>query len=115
MMTISETAKQIYNLSLAGYINGEKFTLKRFEAYARNMLKTADSFIFEICLPDGRWMAKFSRFGKRSDEYDYHIPDTRQQEKQLKDELLERSWNMDLFSYAKLMLTDKSNNDIIQI
>lgn len=23
-MTISETAKQIYNLSLAGYINGEK-------------------------------------------------------------------------------------------
>ena len=95
-MTITEAAKQIFDLSIAGYINGEKFTLKRFEAYARNMLKTADSFIFEICLPDGRWMAKFNRFGKKSDEYDYYIPDTREQETLLKNELL-RSWNMDLF------------------
>lgn len=64
-MIITEAAKQIFDLSIAGYINCEKFTLKRFEAYARNMLKTADSFIFEICLPDGRWMAKFNRFGKK--------------------------------------------------
>ena len=89
-MTITEIAKQLNELTIAHYINGEKFTYKRLETYIRKMLATSDSFILEICMGDGRWLTKIRRYGNKADQYDYFIPDTREQEEKLKKELYER-------------------------
>jgi len=94
-MTLSETTKQIYDLSIAGYINGEKFTYGRFHSYIKSMMQpgteNCNRVIFEIVLPDGRWLAKITRYGEKPDNYDYYIPETRQQEEYLKNELYGRS------------------------
>lgn len=90
-MTITEVTKQIHKMAVGGFINGEKFTLERFLTYAKNMLRSSNSFIFEICLPDGRWLAKINKYGEKPDQYDYYIPDNRIDEVRLKEELLKRS------------------------
>lgn len=90
-MTITEVTKQIHKMAVGGFINGEKFTLERFSAYAKNMLRGSNSFIFEICLPDGRWLAKVNRYGEKPDQYDYYIPDSRIDEMRLKEEFTKRS------------------------
>ena len=80
-MTLKEVSNQVYGLALGGYINGEKFTAERLYKQMRAMLRTGDNYIFEICLPDGRWMAEAYRV-RVGDQtfYDYFIPDTRDQE-----------------------------------
>ena len=44
--------------------------------------------IFEVSLPDGKWLAKIYRKGSN---YDYYIPETREQEKRLWAELEAKS------------------------
>jgi hypothetical protein len=82
-MNIKELTNQLYELSVGGYFNGEKFTKERLITYITNMFKTGNRLVMNIALPDGRWYFKITKFA--NDEYDYIIPDTREQEQKIKD------------------------------
>lgn len=90
-MTLSEVTHQIHNLAVSGEINGLHFSKQELLMYANKMLRTADSFIFQIVLPDGEWLGKISRYSGKADGYDYYIPETREAEKHLKEELENRN------------------------
>ena len=93
-MTLHDVSTQLYNLTLGGFVNGEKFTKQQLEANLRRWmreperLKIKNRLVIEICLQDGRWLATVDRFDDTPDGYDYYIPDTREQEQKLKDLLL---------------------------
>lgn len=91
-MTIKEVATQLYNCSVAGYINGVKFTKSQFIDVVRAWMTRGNynSYIGEICLPDGRWLFKITKWADRPDGYDYYIPDTAEQNSILMDELLQK-------------------------
>lgn len=80
-MTKQDIINQLYDLSVAGYFNGEKFTKSCLDKYISNMLKTSDRLIMNISLPDGRWYFQIRRFD--DNEYDYYIPDNREQEQKI--------------------------------
>lgn len=80
-MTKTEIVNQLFDLSVAGYFNGEKFTKTRLNAYITNMLKTGNRLIMNIALPDGRWYFYINKYC--DNEYDYVIPDTREQEERI--------------------------------
>lgn len=90
-MTFNEIVHQIYNLPkpLPCYINGVQFKSENelrtaFKAWLR---KQDDQFIYEQCLPDGRWFCKITKSGNF---YDYYVPDTRAQENRLISELFQK-------------------------
>ena len=87
-MTIHELSNQLYNLSVAGYFNGEKFTKRQLENHIasafRGALKAGNRYVMEIALPDGRWLFTVNRFANTSDGFDYTIPDTREEEAKIK-------------------------------
>ena len=85
-MTLRDCTSQIFKLSVAGYINGEKFIYSRFDKMVRAMFRgDTKKYIGEICLPDGRWWFKISRF--KDGEYGYYIPETKEQNTILAKEL----------------------------
>lgn len=92
-MTLHEVSSQIYNLTLGGFINGEKFTKRQFESAVARWMRDADhnkiknAFVLEVCLRDGRWLCEILKYADRPDGYDYYIPDTREQEQVLRDRL----------------------------
>lgn len=81
-MTIKEIAKQIHGLS-NGLVNGEKFTKSELEIAFQKWMQTGNRYIGFVVLPDGKWLFSLDRFGQKSDEYDYFIPDNRGQEQEL--------------------------------
>ena len=85
-MTIHDTAAQLHRLSVAGYINGERFTVKRLENQIEAWFRGTDKrqIVMEISLPDGRWFFTVNRFSEKPDGFDYTIPDTREQEALIK-------------------------------
>ena len=85
-MTIHDTAAQLHRLSVAGYFNGEKFTVKRLADQIAAWFRGTDKrqIVMEIALPDGRWFFTVNRFGDGPDGYDYTIPETREQEARIK-------------------------------
>ena len=83
-MTIHNVASQLHSLSVGGYFNGEKFSVRRLENYIRAMLRTDNRLVMEIALPDGRWMFSIYRYSDKADGYDYTIPDNRLQESAIK-------------------------------
>lgn len=93
-MTIHEIAKQLIGLSVAGYVGGEKRTVRNLEDCIKAWLRDAEhnkipnSFVTEICLPDGRWLMTIDKHPTESGQYGYYIPETREQEARLKDRLL---------------------------
>jgi hypothetical protein len=84
-MTLTEVTNQIYDLTIAGYINGEKFTKKEFKDAMHHWFLTKSQFIIEVSLPDGRWLCKIAYIG--NGEWDYFLPETRKQEERLYAEL----------------------------
>jgi len=92
-MTIHEVTSQLWKLSVKGQFNGEKFTFSQFEKLVSNYfrkgthLKLGNRVVMEIMLPDGSWFFQIVRYNDRPDGFDYIIPDTRDQEKRLLDEL----------------------------
>ena len=91
-MTLHNLTEQLYDLSVAGYFNGEKFTKERLERYIYNLMIHADTkvIIMEIALPDARWNFKISRWVERgSFQFDYYIPETREDEYKM---LVEMGW-----------------------
>lgn len=89
-MTIHELTQQLFDRSVAGYFNGEKFTRARLERYVASMfregtsLKAGNRLVMEIALPDGRWYFFITHYGTGADQYDYTIPDDRDQEARIK-------------------------------
>lgn len=89
-MTIHEVSTQLFNLSVAGYFNGEKFTRHELEHHIRNAfrpdaaLKAGNQYVMVIALRDGWWYFTINRFSDKPDGYDYTIPDNREQEAQIK-------------------------------
>ena len=81
-MTINEVIEQLYDLAIAGYFNGEKFTKKRLKSYITAMFKDGSkSLVMNIALPDGRWFFRITQYAPS--EFDYYIPDTRETEKRV--------------------------------
>ena len=88
-MTKAELTTQLINLSVAGYFNGEKFTKERLNNYIGKMCRNVgDKLFMEISLPDGRWLFKITHYA--DGEWDYYIPDTREQEYKLTAEFLRK-------------------------
>ena len=90
-MTIREVSDQLFNLSVAGYFNGEKFSRRSLEDFICNSfrpgvsLKAGNRLVMEIALPDGRWYFTINRFSSKPDGFDYTIPDDREQEARIID------------------------------
>lgn len=88
-MTLKEACNRLYDHSLLGYINGEKFTKKRLynmvsSAFKDGVsLKIPDKYVLEVCLPDGRWYCSINRYNHTADGFDYWIPESRNQEAKL--------------------------------
>ena len=80
-MTKAELVNQLFDLSVAGYFNGEQFTKTRLNAYITNMFKSGQRLVMNIALPDGRWYFYINKYN--DNEYDYVIPDTREQEERI--------------------------------
>ena len=87
-MTIKEICTQLYDLSVGGYFNGEKFTKTRLETQIRSLfrgrtreLNNRPVVVQQIALPDGVWYFYIIEYSKG--EFDYYIPDTREQEKRV--------------------------------
>ena len=88
-MTKLELTTQLMNLAVAGYFNSEKFTKERLNNYISKMCRNiGDKLYMEISLPDGRWLFKITQYA--DGEWDYYIPDTREQEDKLTAELLRK-------------------------
>ena len=89
-MTIHTLSTQLHNLSVGGYFNGEKFTVKELEGYISSMfrpgvtLKAGNRLVMEISLPDGRWFFFITRFSDKPDGFDYTIPENREEEARIK-------------------------------
>ena len=95
-MTIHEISNQLIDLSVGGYINGEKFSKVRLENQLRRLfrdeehLAIAHTVVMEIALPDGRWFFSIDHHNDKPDGFDYWIPDNREQEADLFDRLINR-------------------------
>lgn len=86
-MTLHEVTSYLFNTSLGHFINGEKFTRNELQTYIKRMTRPEvhKTMIIEVCLPDGRWLAEVTQFAP--EEYDWYIPETREQEQRLWDRL----------------------------
>lgn len=87
-MTLNEVINQIYDLSVGGYFNGEKFTKERLTNMLKAMFRTNNRYIIGIALPDGWWTMQINQFAPN--EFDYIIPDTREEEQKIIDRLYNR-------------------------
>lgn len=87
-MTINEISKKLFNLSAGGYFNHEKFTEKRLSNYIDKMfhdsngVRCKSNIVMEIALDDGWWLFHIDWIDGYG--FDFTIPNTREQEKQLK-------------------------------
>lgn len=94
-MTLHEISNQIYDLTIDGFVNGERFTRRELEQAIRRWMrnpernKIPNTCVIEVCLMDGRWLATIDRFADRPDGYDYTIPDNREQEARIYQKLTE--------------------------
>ncbi len=92
-MTLHDIASQLHNLSVDGFFNGEQFTRTELEHAIRAWMrgcetnKIKNTFVLEIALRDGRWLMTITKFANTPDGYDYYIPDTREQERRLLEQL----------------------------
>ena len=86
-MTLHETAKSLYNLSVGGFFNREKFSFSQFENYVKTLFKGTPKLenrvVIEIALPDGWWLCEVIRYSDCADGYNYEIPETREQEQRI--------------------------------
>ena len=95
-MTLHEVSSQIFNLTLGGFVNDEKFTKRELE-HVFNMWmrdpshnKVPNTHLIQLCLRDGKWFSTIYKFADRPDGYDYYIPDTREEESRLLDKFFSK-------------------------
>lgn len=89
-MTLTQVSAQLFDLSLLGYFNGEKFTKEQITNAIKHWMATGKSYIGEIALPDGRWNFEIVRYSDKADGFDYYIPETREQNERLAQKLMSR-------------------------
>ena len=88
-MTKTELTIQLMNLAVNNTFNAERFSMKRLNTYISKMCRNiGDKLYMEISLPDGRWLFKITHYADK--DWDYYIPDTREQEAKLTAEFLRR-------------------------
>ena len=75
-------ARQLHRLS-KGHINGEVFTLPELGEVLQIWMRGSDEYVGQISLPDGDWFFLIDRFPHDDSQFDYLIPETREQEKKL--------------------------------
>ena len=89
-MTKLELTTQLMDLAVAGYFNGENFSNARLTNYIGKMCRNVgDKLYMQIALPDGGWLFKIVRYA--DGEWDYILPDTREQEQRIIAELLNKA------------------------
>lgn len=92
-MTLTQAADQLYNLSLGGYFNHEKFTADGWRQHVKALmrqpetLKIPNTLVQEIALGDGWWLFSIN-YIPSCGEYGWTVPETREEEQRLKDRLL---------------------------
>ncbi len=82
-MTIKEVARMAYQISLGHYINDVKWKSSSdfCKALSHWLPESGDSYIAQMCLPDGRWYVEFTRIQIGNETfYDLYIPDDREHE-----------------------------------
>ena len=92
-MTLREISSQLHSLSVDGFFNRQKVTVRWLESYISTMLLRAggDSLVMEIALPDGWWHFTIHKFADGDKiGFDYVIPDTRKQEAHILSDLWDR-------------------------
>lgn len=89
-MTVHELARSLHRLSVGGRFNGEHFSVARLESHIADLFRCNRNgwIAMEIELPDGAWL--FSIWEACPGCYLYRIPDTREQEARIWEDLLER-------------------------
>ncbi len=87
-MTLTEIATQLHGLSVGGYINGEKFSRSRLRDQLVHSFHEASckNVLMQIALKDGQWYFTISEWAPG--QYDYCIPETREQEERLLENFL---------------------------
>lgn len=92
-MTKTEVINQVYDLAVDGFFNREKFTKNEFKDAMNRWLTNTDRIVIEIALPDGWWHMEVYRLPDRTGRnmWDYYIPDTREQEDRILDNLMARN------------------------
>lgn len=83
-MTINEISKQLEELSVGNYFNHTKMN----KGWVKNYLNTifyrtgvdTKQAVFEIALPDGWWTVFVTHYGNGRGDFDYTIPETREDE-----------------------------------
>lgn len=86
-MTLHEISTQLHSLSVGGFFNREKFSRDRLESQLRYAFLDAPAgsrYVIEIALPDGWWYCSIYHYGTGRDQFDYCIPDNREQEAKIK-------------------------------
>ena len=90
-MTLHETTRSLYSLSVGGYFNHEKYSFSQFEKLVKSLfngsLKLGNKAVIEIALPDGWWLCEVIHYSNERDGWNYEIPETRAQEKRIWDAL----------------------------
>lgn len=93
-MTINNIINNLYSISIDGKFNGERFTktgfsnaVKNHWIYNNGELISKELYL-EISLADGDWLMKIFQYRDSNDGWDYYIPNTKEEEKKLYDELL---------------------------
>lgn len=83
-MTLHDVSCQLYDLSLDGFFNHEKFSKQRLYNMLTAHMREAqcntlhNAFLMEIALQDGWWYFTVNKhISGREVEYSYFIPQTR--------------------------------------
>lgn len=88
-MTKLEVINQLADLSVNNIFNGERFSKQRLNTYISKMCRNiGDSLVMNISLPDGDWYFRINRYSAGG--YDYYIPETREQEMRIVEELMNK-------------------------
>ncbi len=88
-MNMPEVIDQLHSLAVDGEINGKKKTKKELKDLLVNAMSNFDKdckVLLKIRLRDGVWYCSVRRWlpaGTRFFEFDYLIPDTREQEERM--------------------------------
>lgn len=88
-MNLSDVVEQLYDLSVDGYFNGQKFTKRELNKYIKRMFDSGSKkLIMEMALPDGKWFFEINSWKENMyTKYDYYIPETRECEIRLKEKI----------------------------
>ena len=88
-MTKNEVYKQVYDLSVRGRFNHQKWSFLRFKGVCDTRFEddNCNHIILEILMPDGWWHMVIHRLRIHDDViWDYYIPDTKDEENMLRRE-----------------------------